>query len=169
MAGSASARSISSERSSIWRSLSNIAGQRLPGRHARPRRAAARGREVGPLPLGRRGRLALVLALETLDAAGGVHELLLARIERVALGAHFDANVGLGGPGLDDLAARASDRRIHVLRMNASLHGPPPRTDKNTSDAPKTQNPRAFPGVSVHDRGCRLLRVRRLTSYDASG
>src|SRR5207248_7446567 len=42
-------------------------------------------RELGPLPLGRRGRLALVLALEALHPAGGVHELLLARIERVAL------------------------------------------------------------------------------------
>src|SRR4030095_13292614 len=123
MAGSASARSISSERSSIWRRLSNIAGPRLPGRHARPRRAAACGRELGPLPLRRRGRLALVLALEALHPAGRVPELLLARIERVALRAHFDADIGLGGPGLDDLAARTGNRGVHVLRMNASLHG----------------------------------------------
>src|SRR5438874_2184314 len=138
MAGSDSARSIACERSSIWRSLSNsITGQRLPGRHARPRRAAARGREVGPLPLGRRGRLALVLALEPLDAARRVHELLLARVERVALRAHFDANVGSGGPSLDDLAAGARNRRVDVVRMNTSLHGPPPRTAYDTREGQK--------------------------------
>src|ERR1044072_7960056 len=119
MEGSESARSIASERSSIWRSLSNnIAGQRLPGRPARPRRAAARERLVGPLPLGRRGRLALVFALEAFHPSCGVHELLLARVQRVALGADLDADLRPRGPRLDDLAARTRNGRVHVLRMN---------------------------------------------------
>src|SRR5438128_12407132 len=67
------------------------------------RRSGPAGRSAG------RDRLALVLSLEPLDAAGGVHELLLARVERVALRADFHPHVGLRRASLDDLAALARD------------------------------------------------------------
>jgi UDP-N-acetylmuramate-alanine ligase len=44
----------------------------------------------------------------------------------VALGTHFHPNLGLGGAGMNDLAAVTRDRGIDVFGMNASLHGPPP-------------------------------------------
>src|SRR5207244_7508450 len=100
-----------------------------------------------------RGRLALVLSLEPLDAAGGVHELLLARVERVALGADFHPDVGLRRASLDDLAARARDLRVDVIRMNASLHGPPPsRSLRIPGRAQKRKNSPGFQGVSRHRR-----------------
>ena len=57
-------------------------------------------------------RLALaVAALEALDAATGVHQLLLAGEERVALVAELDVELaGLGGPGGEGVAARAARR-----------------------------------------------------------
>src|SRR3954462_639082 len=73
---------------------------------------------------GRRG-LALaarVLLLEALDAAGGVDELLLARVERVAVRANFDAECAAGRVGLDLVAARAGDDRRLVDRVD-SLFG----------------------------------------------
>jgi len=70
--------------------------------------------------------LPIVFPLEALDAAGSVQELLLPREERMALGTHFDPDLRLGRPGVNDLAAIAGDRRIDVLGMNASLHGAPP-------------------------------------------
>src|ERR687887_2510765 len=39
----------------------------------------------------------LEAALEALDAAAGVHQLLLARVERVAVRTHLDVELGLGG------------------------------------------------------------------------
>src|SRR5688572_9363372 len=103
MAGSERARAISWERSSICRRLSNsIATQRLPvcprargpgtavsplahGRPAPTPPVGGKERRSGGLPArARRGR-PVVFALEALDTACGVHELLLAREERVAL------------------------------------------------------------------------------------
>src|SRR5687768_7927663 len=134
-----------------------MATQRLPG--VTPRGAQARAKETpsgerpgSPAwPAGRprllRGRgLPLVLALEPLDAAGRVHELLLSREERMALGAHFHANLGPGRSSADDLAARTGNGRVHVVRMNTHLHGDsPPRSPNNTSAPPKTQKPQRFP------------------------
>src|SRR5882724_4970521 len=79
----------------------------------------------GALPLG--DRLPLVLLLEALDPPGGVQEPLLPREEGVALGAHLHLDGRHGGAGVDDFPAVAGDRRINVVRMNASLHGAPPR------------------------------------------
>src|SRR5712691_2224592 len=90
------------------------------------------------LPLGR-GR-ALVLALEPLHAPGGVHELLLAGVEGVTLRAHLHPDFRLGRARLDDFPARARNGRIDVVRMNASLHGPPPGRFENTSGGRKRQN-----------------------------
>src|SRR5947208_4357001 len=70
----------------------------------------------------RQHALPLVLPLEALDAPGRVHKLLLAGVEGVALRADLHPDVGPGRAGANDLAARARDRRLHVLRMNTHLH-----------------------------------------------
>src|SRR5262249_25034402 len=76
------------------------------------------------LPLAR--GLALVLALEPLHAPGGGHELLLAGVEGVTLRTHLHPDFRPGRTGPDDFSARARDGGVDVVRMNASLHGPPP-------------------------------------------
>src|SRR4029077_1430956 len=90
---------------------------------------------------------ALVLALEPLDAPGRVHELLLAGVEGVTLGAHLHPDLGLGRAGVDDLSARARDGGVDVVRMNASLHGPPPRSSNHTSGSRKRQKRRPRSGA----------------------
>src|SRR6266481_4315915 len=169
MAGSDSARAISLDRSSIWRSLSNsIAAQRARWRtpfdgrgsaRCRPSRAwgpAGRGAPMdkekagrGWIPpaservLRRRQRLALVLLLESLDPTGRVHELVLTGIERMALGAHFHADVGLGRTSVNHLAARARDGRVHIVRMNTHLHcRHPPQGYKGYQPRPEHAKPR---------------------------
>src|SRR5215468_9831278 len=102
-----------------------------------------------PTVLARGRRLTLVLALKPLHAPGGIHELLLAGIEGVTLRAHLHADLRLGRAGADDLPARARDRRVDVVRMNASLHGPPPRSFNHTSGGGKTQKTSADPSCSM--------------------
>src|SRR5687768_2354413 len=157
-----------------------MATQRLPG--VTPRGAQARAKETpsgerpgSPAwPAGRprllRGRgLPLVLALEPLDAAGRVHELLLSREERMALGAHFHANLGPGRSSADDLAARTGNGRVHVVRMNTHLHGDsPPRSPNNTSAPPKTQKPQRFPLFRYPPRRGRFLATGGLGSRASS-
>src|SRR2546426_1478003 len=65
----------------------------------------------------------LLPALEALDAAPGVHELLLARVEGVAGRADLDVELRLRRPGLELVATRAPDGREDVLGMNVSFHG----------------------------------------------
>src|SRR5450759_515722 len=69
-------------------------------------------------------RVALgVLAAETLDAAGGVHELLLAGKEGVAGGANFYADVALvGGTGDECVAAGAMHADLTVVGMDGCFH-----------------------------------------------
>ena len=62
-------------------------------------------------------------ALEALDAATGIDQLLLAGVERVALAANFDVDLRLGVTGVDHVAAGAGNRAVHVVRMDALLHG----------------------------------------------
>src|SRR5262245_14835902 len=167
MDGSDSAFEISFERSSIWRSLSNsMADQRArsgapcrghgsarrrpspgwspAGRSARTDKKRPAGNSIPPAServLGGRRLPAPVLFLEALDSTRGVHELVLTGVERVALGAHFDADVGPGGTGVNHLAARAGDGRVHIVRMNTHLHCfHPLRAPKNTSPGRSTQN-----------------------------
>jgi hypothetical protein len=61
--------------------------------------------------------------LETFHTAARVHELLLARVERVALGADLDVELGLRGPCLELVAARATNRGKDIVRMDVGLHG----------------------------------------------
>jgi hypothetical protein len=64
-----------------------------------------------------------VFAAETLDTSGGVHQLLLARKERVAGGANFNVDVAMvRGPSRKCIAARAVDLYFMVVRMNGCLH-----------------------------------------------
>ena len=60
--------------------------------------------------------------LEFVNAAGGIHELLLAGVKRMADVADADDNDRPGGARLDHVAAGATDFRIHIFRMNVRLH-----------------------------------------------
>src|SRR5215210_4700320 len=61
-------------------------------------------------------------ALEALDAAARIHELLLARVEGVALRADLDVQLRLRGACLELVATGAANGRDDVLGMNVSLH-----------------------------------------------
>src|SRR5436190_6490876 len=60
--------------------------------------------------------------LEAGDAAAGVDDLLLARVERMALRADLDVQLGLGRAGDERVAARAVHRGHDVLGMDLGLH-----------------------------------------------
>jgi hypothetical protein len=69
------------------------------------------------------GILAAVLLAEALDAAGGIHDLLLARVERMAGRADFDVQrLAVGRAGVELVAAATSHLDLVVLRVNAFLH-----------------------------------------------
>src|SRR5438445_8800369 len=68
------------------------------------------------------GRAAPVLLLEALHPASRVHELLLARVEGVALRADLHLQIRLRRPGLKRIPARAPDVRQHVVGMDPGLH-----------------------------------------------
>ena len=63
-----------------------------------------------------------VLLVEFIHTAAGVDELLLAGVERMALGADFNGDVLLGAAGLDHGAARAANGRGLIIRVNSGLH-----------------------------------------------
>src|SRR5204863_9277890 len=56
--------------------------------------------------------------------AAGVHQLLLARVERVAVRAHLDVQLGLGRARLELVPAGAVHGCEHVLGMDLGLHRP---------------------------------------------
>jgi len=62
--------------------------------------------------------------LELGNAATGVKNLLLARVERVTLVAHFSVNLtaGTGAVGRERVTAVAGNRRLDVIGMNIGLH-----------------------------------------------
>src|SRR3954468_12836850 len=96
------------------------ASSRLRAPPARPCSAArARTCELRLLCLGLRGP-----ALEALDAATRVNELLLARIEGVALGAQLGAQLGRGGTSHELVSARAMHPALDVFGVDIGLHGP---------------------------------------------
>src|SRR5262245_6024732 len=63
--------------------------------------------------------------LEFIHATRGIHELLLSGVERMAGIANADDDHGFGRPGLDDIAARTTDLRFDILRMNICFHKRP--------------------------------------------
>src|SRR2546425_8468299 len=70
------------------------------------------------------GLLAHVLLLEALHTSFGVHDLLRARKEGVAVGTDVQLDVAHRRAGLELEPARATDRRLPVLRMNPGFHDP---------------------------------------------
>src|SRR3954447_6656628 len=74
--------------------------------------------------LGRRGVLLAVARLEPGHAATGVHELLLAGVEGVALAAHVSVDLAgrRGAAGRELGPARAGDQRLVVLRVDVLAH-----------------------------------------------
>src|SRR4051812_28018595 len=66
--------------------------------------------------------------LEFIHAAGRIHELLRARVERVAGVADAQQNGLSCGTGLDHVAASATDFRVLIFRMNVSFHNKGPIT-----------------------------------------
>ena len=60
--------------------------------------------------------------VEPINTSTGVNQLLLAGIDRVALGADFNADVLLGGAGRKDVATGTANRRLFVLGMDTFLH-----------------------------------------------
>src|SRR5262249_45470160 len=66
--------------------------------------------------------LVAVAALEAFDTAGGVDDLLLAGIERMAVRADLDMDLRARGARLDLVAAGADDRAALVRGMNSFFH-----------------------------------------------
>jgi len=62
------------------------------------------------------------LLAEALDAAGGIHQTLLAGEERVASGTDVSVDLGLRGASLERIPARALNRRGGVLGMDVGFH-----------------------------------------------
>ena len=60
--------------------------------------------------------------LELVHASRRINEFLLTRKERMANVANTHQNDGLGGAGLNHVAARATDFRVLIFRMNVSFH-----------------------------------------------
>src|SRR3954468_23596126 len=89
-----------------------------PSRTAWPPMAEATG-----LALARAAGL-LEAALEALDASTGIHQLLLARVERVAVRADLQVELGLGRARLEGVPAGAGHLREHVVRVDLGLHRP---------------------------------------------
>src|SRR5260221_412065 len=71
--------------------------------------------------LGARGALGLFeTLLEALDASARVDQLLLAGVERVAVRANLDVELGLRRAGHERIATAAMDSCENVLGMNLS-------------------------------------------------
>ena len=60
--------------------------------------------------------------VEAINTSTGVNQLLLAGIERVALGADLNTNVLLGRTSGKDIAAGTADGGLFVLGMDTFLH-----------------------------------------------
>ena len=60
--------------------------------------------------------------VEPIDASTGVDQLLLAGIERVALGADLNTDVLLRGAGRKDIATGTANGGLFVIGMDTFLH-----------------------------------------------
>ncbi len=64
--------------------------------------------------------LQAIFLAEFLDPTSGIHNLLLSRIKRVTLRAHFDAKIVVHrGAGFEAIAATTRHGHFVVLRMNS--------------------------------------------------
>ena len=62
------------------------------------------------------------LLVELVNTSAGVHKLLFAGEERMALGADINVNIILGGLGLIYSSASANDNGILIFGMDIRLH-----------------------------------------------
>ena len=86
------------------------------------RHPRARNNLEKPASLGFRRRR--IFLAEFIDAAAGIHNFLLAGIERVAIGAHLDLQIlAYGLASLELIAAGTVDCDQFVFGMNAGFHG----------------------------------------------
>ena len=76
------------------------------------------GKETGMTP----DLLHAILLLELVNASARIGQLLLAGIERMALGTDFNVKILLRGTGLPGLTACTTHGCRAVLRMNSFLH-----------------------------------------------
>ena len=60
--------------------------------------------------------------VETINTSTGVNQLLLAGIERVALGADLNADVLLSGAGRKNVATGTANGGLFVIGMDTFLH-----------------------------------------------
>ena len=60
--------------------------------------------------------------LKAIHASAAVHQLLLAGVEGVALGANFDLQLALDGAGFERLTAHATDGRLAIFGMDLLFH-----------------------------------------------
>ena len=60
--------------------------------------------------------------LEFVHATGGIDEFLRAGVEGMAGVANADQKSRFGGAGLDDVAASATNFRVHIFRMYVNSH-----------------------------------------------
>src|SRR5712692_9925341 len=105
----------------LLREGTSTRGAALSACRHRPRRCAS-GRSL----LGRLGRrlLSRVFLAELLDTAGGVDDLLLARVERVAGRTHLYLQVSpQRRAGLESVPAAAGDGDFLVIGMEFGFHG----------------------------------------------
>ncbi len=68
----------------------------------------------------------LKTTLELINTSARIHELLLAREERMAFRAYFNTHIALGGSRHYGFAASAFDRAFLIFRMDTLLHCPVP-------------------------------------------
>jgi hypothetical protein len=76
----------------------------------------------GKCPCSTRKLLAAETLVEALNTSAGIDELLLAGIERMALGANFDVDFRLCAARVDDVATCTGNRALNVLRVNTLFH-----------------------------------------------
>ena len=70
-------------------------------------------------------RFSLVHAIslfKSVNTAARINKLLATRIERMALRANFNSDLGLGGGGFKSLSACTLDYALFILRMDSFLH-----------------------------------------------
>ena len=108
--------------SGLRTATAQLRGPRImtPSRTAWPPIACAMVSEVDARATSAAGLLEA--ALEALDPAARVHELLLTRVEGVALRADLDVQLGRGRTRRERVAARAVNGREDVLGMDLGLH-----------------------------------------------
>ena len=69
--------------------------------------------------------LKVITTPEPFNAALGINYPLFAGVDGVAIAAHFDPHSGLGGAGVEYVAAGAGYHRVEELRMGISFHYSP--------------------------------------------